>query len=370
MACLAQHLPPGQDRPSPWEAVDALATDVLRVCHCSSGGIASRAAEIARGAEITAAQGPSRDLDFQRFSLLYVALLNFCALPANVSLPGDAEDIFAFFAPEDRPTLRELFSRLRLLCGPTVGCGQWIRAWQAELRPNPSYPGSCYADAGAQEAARAAIEAFSPPAGIVFMELDAIGSAVLERSGYVLARRVAPPAGGPAARGGTLARGNAGVLGASSPVPGLLPRANGANWVRRGAREELDSSDAPQATGAQVSPPDARSEWQQSPQRSEQARAVPPLGSSAGFSGPAAERPVSERGVAAAAVEPTQQPCSCEVPPPPWNGCWPRCAPPCCGSRCAGFVRCPIRLCCSGQCQQWCEHGHGSYGESTPFFWA
>ena len=49
------------------------------------------------------------------------------------------------------------------------------------MRPNPGYPGGRYAGASAQEAARAAIEAINPQAGIIFMELDSIGSAVLER---------------------------------------------------------------------------------------------------------------------------------------------------------------------------------------------
>ena len=137
LACLAQLLPPGPDRPNPWEAVDALAANVLRVRHCSSGGVASRAAEVARGAQVAAAQSPDRDLDFQRFSLIYVSLLNFCTLPGDASVAHDVERMLAFFAPGNRPTLRVLFSRLRLLCGPTRGRGHWIHAWEAAVRPNP-----------------------------------------------------------------------------------------------------------------------------------------------------------------------------------------------------------------------------------------
>jgi hypothetical protein len=168
MARLARLVTFGSDRPNPWPAVDALAASVLRLRHCSSDGVTGRAAEVTRGAETAAVIDLGRDLNFQRFSLLYVALFNYCALPGVADIAGDLERMFAFFAPGDRPTLRELFSRLRLLCGPVRGSvRRWIAEWEAAVHPDPDYPGGRYAGAEAQESARTAIEAINPHASII-----------------------------------------------------------------------------------------------------------------------------------------------------------------------------------------------------------
>ena len=151
------------------------------------------------------------------------------------------------------------------LCGAVSAAG--LPSGRRLCIQTPTTRGGRYAGAGAQESARAAIEAINPHASIIFME-DSIGPEVLERSGYVQAHRVPVAIGGPAA--GSRAPGcgpAAAAHGALSLASGLLPRANGVSWVRRGAQDEPNCDVLP-ASIVLDSPLSARTSEQREPLQS------------------------------------------------------------------------------------------------------